>query len=534
MTFTADGTSEDLFSGRYGLDAVRWALCGEGPRRAIRTAVAGQLEPGATLGPCRVVRSKYKPGRKFTVHMEALVASPTGMHRRQLVAIWGGVDATTGTGPTPSELEAAAVSTGLASPFARLMAEAPSFGVSILIWPMDPSLPQLLHLVEPGYVHALLEPLVEHRLGAAGRWRVEAVRYRPGERHVLRYSGGTSRGSVFAKLGRGHDVAREFLAASLIADRLAEAGQRFQGVRPLVALEQEHGILYPQVSGVQLSRMFDRRRCPPDIWLQVAGRLLRTLHDPPHLAADELDTRTFGDEIARARRATEHVRALLPSAGRTIDRILEAAAMSMERLPSEPPTFTHGDAKADHLWISGRNLTLMDFGTCATADPALDMGKLLADAAWWGQSPDGNLRAIACVHRTEWAFLAGYGPDGGRRRERAHVWASVLLVTVVGHRVPLSDPRWAERTTALLDSARGFLDGSLTGRRPTTGPSATSDSASSRARGGEDLGVSAPPGQPTEDPLLEARAPDGGRISDCKGTPSLGGNMSDHWRRSPE
>jgi hypothetical protein len=103
----------------------------------------------------------------------------------------------------------------------------------------------------------------------------------------------------------------------------------------------------------------------------------------------------------------------------------------------------------------------MDFGTCATADPALDIGKLLADAAWWGRSPDGNLRADAGVRRAEAAFLAGYGPDEGMRRQRAHAWASVLLVTMVGHRVPLSDPRWAERTTALLDSAHLFLDGSL-------------------------------------------------------------------------
>jgi hypothetical protein len=55
--------------------------------------------------------------------------------------------------------------------FARLTAEVPSLGVSILISPMDPLLPQLLHLVDPGYVEAVLEPLVERRLGAAGRWR---------------------------------------------------------------------------------------------------------------------------------------------------------------------------------------------------------------------------------------------------------------------------------------------------------------------------------------------------------------------------
>jgi phosphotransferase family enzyme len=461
VSVTAEGTAQDLFSGRDGLEAVRWALHGEGPRRAIRRAVAAQLESGAALGPCRVVRTKYKPGRKLTVHMEACVASPTGTHRRQLVAIWGAADATIGSGPTRSELETVAVSSGLASPFARLTAEVPSIGVSILISPMDPSLPQLLHLVDPGYVEALLDPLVERRLGAAGRWRVEAERYRPGERHVLRYSDGTPRGSVFAKLGRGHDVGREFLVATLIADRLAEAGQRSQGVRPLAALEHERAILFPEVSGVQLSRLFKRGDHSSDMWLRVAGRLLRTLHDPPQLAAGELGHRAFGDEVARARRATEHVRALLPPAGRIIDRILEEATMSMDGLPPEPPTFTHGDAKADHLWISRKGLTLMDFGTCATADPALDIGKLLADAAWWGQCSDGHLRADAGVRRAEAALLAGYGPDEGQRRQRAHAWASVLFVTVVGHRAPLSDPRWAERTTALLHSAHAFLDGSL-------------------------------------------------------------------------
>lgn len=460
MSVTAERTSEDLFSGRDGLEAVRWALHGEGPRGAIRAAVAAQLEPGAALGPCRVVRSKYKPGRKLTVHIDACVASSTGTHRRQLVAIWGAADATIGSGPMRSGFETAAVASGLASPFARLTAEVPSLGVSILVSPMDPSLPQLLHLVDPGYVEALLKPRVDRRPRAAGRWRVEAERYRPGERHVLRYSDGTPRGSVFAKLGRGNDVGREFLVATLIADRLAEAGRRSQGARPLVALEHERAILFPEVSGVQLSRLLKRRDRSSDMWLRAAGRLLRTLHDPPQLAAGELGLRTFGDEIARARRASEHVRALLPPVGRTIDRILEAAAMSMAGLPSEPPTFTHGDAKADHLWISRKRLTLMDFGTCATADPALDIGKLLADAAWWGRSPDGNLRADA-VRRAEAAFLAGYGPDEGMRRQRAHAWASVLLVTMVGHRVPLSDPRWVERTTALLDSAHLFLDGSL-------------------------------------------------------------------------
>jgi hypothetical protein len=461
VSVTAEGTSADLFVGRDGLEAVRWALHGERPRRAIRAAVAAQLQPGAALGRCRVVRSKYKPGRKLTVHIEASVASPIGTGRRQLVAIWGAPDATTGSGPAVSELETAAVSTGLAAPFARLTAEVPSLGVSILISPMDPSLPQLLHLVDPGYVEAVLEPLVGRRLGAARRWRVEAERYRPGERHVLRYSDGTPRGSVFAKLERENDVGREFLVATLIADRLAEAGQRSRGARPLAALEHERAILFPEVGGVQLSRLFKRRDRSSDMWLRVAGRLLRTLHDPPRLAAGELGLRTFGDEIARARRASEHVQALLPPAGQTIDGILEAAAMSMEGLPSEPPTFTHGDAKADHLWISRKRLTLMDFGTCATADPALDIGKLLADAAWWGRSPDGNLCADAGVRRAEAAFLAGYGPDEGMRRQRAHAWASVLLVTMVGHRVPLSDPRWAERTTALLDSAHLFLDGSL-------------------------------------------------------------------------
>lgn len=458
MSVIADRTSEDLFFGRKGLEAVRWALQGEGPRRAIRAAVAAQLEPGAVLGSCRVIRSKYKPGRKLTVHFDVSVVSPTGTHRRQLVAIWGAPAATAAAGTAVSELETAAVSRGLASPFARLTADVPSLGVSVSISPMDPSLPQLVHLVDPGYVGAFLEPLVGRRTEATEPWRVETERYRPGERHVLRYSDGTPRGSVFAKLARGQDVGHEFRLATRIAERLVEAGERSRGARPLVALEHERAILFPELDGVPLSLLLKRRDRSSVVWLRSAGRLLRTLHDTPELSVDGLRLRTFEDEIERARRASEHIRALLPPAGRRIDRILEGAAGSMGRLPpSERPTFTHGDVKADHLWISRQSLTLMDFGTCASADPALDIGKLLADAAWWGQGPDGNPRAGIGARQVEGAILAGYGPGEEQRRQRAHAWAAVLLVTIVGHRVPLSDPRWAERTTALLDSTHVFL-----------------------------------------------------------------------------
>ena len=48
----------------------------------------------------------------------------------------------------------------------------------------------------------------------------------------------------------------------------------------------------------------------------------------------------------------------------------------------EKPTFTHADFKSDHLLTTPQGLTLIDFDTCTLTNPALGIGKFLADLEW--------------------------------------------------------------------------------------------------------------------------------------------------------
>jgi len=444
--------AEDVLSARAGIAEVRWALLGAAPRRALRGALQGLLEKGAVLRACRVRRAKLKPGRKLTVHYDAWVRSGGTDLERSIVAIWdrgeGGVD------PQARALEAEAVAEGLAAPFRGLFARLPEWNVSVLVSPLDPRFPQLIRLSNPRHVAAMLAGLLSE--ASAAGYRIRTIRYRPGERHVLRYEPSPApvapTRAVFAKLSRRDaDVARAFRVATGVADRLDACGGGTRALRPLAAVAEDGVILFPEVSGPPLSELL----CRHDgvTWhLQMAGRALRALHSGPASLAGALDGSDFATEVEAVRRASEHICALLPQTGAVITDTLERARSVYERLPPEAPTFTHGDFKADHLWVSGGGLTVLDFGSCAIGDPALDVGKFLADLQWWS-SLSG--RGSASVRG---AFLESYRAEEARLL-RARVYEALFLVVLAAHRVPLYHPGWAERTARLVQQAAALLGG---------------------------------------------------------------------------
>ena len=93
-------------------------------------------------------------------------------------------------------------------------------------------------------------------------------------------------------------------------------------------------------------------------------------------------------------------------------------------------------------------MSFLDFGPDGMGDPAMDVGKFLADLRWWQppRSPIGReLRA---------AFLRGYAGEGDDARVvRAGAWEAVLLLSIAAHRIPLWDAAWERRTHSLVDEA---------------------------------------------------------------------------------
>ena len=444
--------AEDVLSARAGVAEVRWALLGASPRKAVRGALQGLLEEGAVLRACRVRRAKFKPGRKLTVQYDAWVRSGGTDLERSVVAVWDRGEGGIHLDPQARALEAEAVAEGLGAPFRGLCARLHGWNVSVMVSPLDPRLPQLIRLSNPRHVAAMLAgPLSQ---ASAAGYRIRTIRYRPGERHVLRYEPSPAPGAptraVFAKLSRREaDVARAFRVATGVADRLDACGGGTRALRPLAAVAEDGVILFPEVAGRPLSELL----CRHDgvTWhLQMAGRALRALHSAPASLAGALDGIDFATEVEAVRRASEHICALLPQTGAVITGTLERARSVYERLPPEAPTFTHGDFKGDHLWVSGGGLTVLDFGSCAIGDPALDVGKFLADLRWWS-SLSG--RGSASVRG---AFLESYRAEEARLL-RARVYEVLFLVVLAAHRVPLYHPGWAERTVRLVQQAAALL-----------------------------------------------------------------------------
>jgi aminoglycoside phosphotransferase (APT) family kinase protein len=441
----------DALSGDAGLAGVRWLLLERGPRRLLRHELATMLGDRHVLGPCRLRRAKFKPGRKLTAYYEADLRDSRGrlLARRPIAATWTAEGEERRWPPLPesAELEAEAACRGLATPFRTLETVVPDWSMHILVSPLDVRFPHLMRLSDASFL-----PGVMHGAGC----RVTPIRYRPGQRHVLRYDHERrdgSRGAIYAKLYEDERGERMFEVATRVADWLAINGAGSAAVHPVAYLADSHAVLYTALAGGPLSQRLMRRGGHRAKRLRQAGVLLRVLHQAPLALAAQQKPYELAAEVCAVARASEHIHALLPEAASRIAAILERAQELHDRLPNERATLVHGDFKLDHLWLAADGLTLIDLDRCCAADPALDVGKLLADLHWWHLTTDR-----AGLHQAQRDFLDGYAavPSSGRLG-RARVYEAILLVKIAARRVSLLDRRWHALTKALISRGERIL-----------------------------------------------------------------------------
>ena len=455
MTMTM--TMTEVVSARAGPTDVRAALLHSSTRGSVRRALEALLPPSAPLGPCRVRRVKFKPGRKLTVCYDVL----TGGSRARVTPVtvtW--LDP--GAGPVALEraraslaMEDEANRRGLVAPFSRLATGVARLGMTVQIAPLDPSFPQLVRLTDPVYVARMLER-------SGGRWAVRtsagpeitAVRYRPGQRHVLRYRSACDerRLTVFPKLHRPGEPARSYRTAFAVADVLEVGGDGLTGARPAAHVTADGVVLYPRVGGTPLSSLLRRNPRRGAEQVQRAGVVLRRLHDAPDDLANGLPEWDADAEIAATLRASEHFAHLLPRAATTVADVVGRAGELLAHVPSESPVFGHGDYKADHLYAGARGLTLIDFDSCRRAEPALDLGKFLADLRWWF-----SLTGQPGLSDAQERFLECYGPTPRPRLVRARVYEAIALVKMTARRVPVNDANWVGRTATLIARSDDLL-----------------------------------------------------------------------------
>jgi len=292
---------------------------------------------------------------------------------------------------------------------------------------------------------------------------VTPIRYRPGERHVLRYeisSPETAAGRrLYGKLySNEQDAIRAFGIANRVVDWLDASDSGLQGNRPEAMSREDGVIFYPHAHGIPLSHQLHRSPRWLAGQLKIIGRALATLHNGPETLQSELNQNTFTNEAKVVKRASEHIQVLLPETYDKILEILDSLQGHYSNLPQENSTFTHSDFKADHLLSTPQGLTLIDFDTCKLADPALDIGKFLADLEWWF-----TLQEIAGVEEAHAEVLKGYSGEGEpdrtvyERLVRARLFHALILVKIALRRVPIYKKDWAERTDRMIRRAAQVL-----------------------------------------------------------------------------
>ncbi|HJR79329.1 MAG TPA: phosphotransferase [Anaerolineales bacterium] len=455
---------DDFLSGNAGLAGIHWTLNGQSSRRLLRSEVQGMLLPGYRVGPFHLTRAKFKPGRKLSAYFSFPVLDARGkaVHLAHLAVAWQ--NSLDGGNDERHHLQDEANRAGLMPVQRELWKDLPDRGIRLQIWPLDPKFPHLVQLGNPSHVAGVFASL-----GIADDLKqlpvITPVRYRPGERHVLRYeisSPGTKleQGQrLYAKLYKdGQDAARAFGVANRVVDWLDANNQGLQGNRPEAMSEEDCVIFYPHAPGVPLSQQLDRSPQWLAAQLKIIGRALVTLHNGPESLQAGLKENTFTNEARVVRRASEHIQVLLPETHDKILKNLDELQARYSDLPQEKPTFTHSDFKADHLLSTPQGLTLIDLDTCTLTDPALDLGKFLADLEWWF-----TLKGISGVEEAQAELLRGYlGEANGNpilheRLARARLFHVLILMKIVIRRVPLYKKEWGAMTARMIERAAHAL-----------------------------------------------------------------------------
>jgi len=454
------GSFQEVLSGRAGLAGVQWLLDSPGQRRILRHQIQAMLLPQARVVRCMLRRARFRPGRKLKGFYDALIQTNRDEAHctRPIAVTWTpdvGGDRSRDAGVI--ELQAEARRRKVAAPFCELSADVPQLGMRVLVWPLDPDFDQLVRWSSWEHVHAVLRA-VYHAPAAdqlrLGEHFISPIRYRPGQRHVLRYGRADAEGvrPVFAKLYTAEDGASMFERASRIGEWLSHHRRGVSAVRPFVFVAADGVVLYPGLSGRPLSEHLRRSHSNMAAYLERAGAALGALHEMPRSIAESLQVHDFTAEAGQVGRASTHIKMLLPPLGQSIDDILRRALELHHRLPAEAVVPAHGDFKAEHVWITVEGLTIMDFDSCCLAEPELDIAKFLAHLRLWY-----TLQNQPGLEAAQESFVAGYARTRPARRAAVRLYEALELVKITARRVPLFDPEWAACTEQLIRHAEAIL-----------------------------------------------------------------------------
>ena len=361
---------------------------------------------------------------------------------------------------------------------------APLSGSAVQEFPVDPKLPHLDVVMAPSGHPALaatLEATARRLHGVAPDLPLldiaaEPVRYKPGDRCVLRYrlrfasphpGGAPSTCTLIAKLYR--EQAEAEAADDLLARLRTQAAVAWTA-RPLgvvpglpLALTEDLGSSrdpVPAHSGLDVVHPGSDEAI--DV-VRRAARALAELHSSG-LDTGGLSRRTGGDEAGKAARRARLIEEYVPDLAPTVRAVSEALCAALAGLPADTLRPAHGSYKPSQLMVRDGAVFLVDFDQFCLADPALDVGYFLAylrpaglwyhragRRSWFEEAAD----AFRSTYLDRLAERGEPADTSAGIARRAPVFEAALLLKIAARRVNrLHSPRPGEVAAVLDEVAR--------------------------------------------------------------------------------
>jgi hypothetical protein len=306
----------------------------------------------------------------------------------------------------------------------------------------------------------------------------ETVRYKPGDRCVIRYrlrfgeprpDAATRTCTLVAKLYREQHEAQ---AADDLLDRLRHRAGVAWTARPLgvvpglpLALTEDLGSSrgpVPARSGLRV--VHPGSELAPEV-VARAAQALAELHTSG-VDTDDLKLRTASDEAGKATKRAGMLEQYVPELAPGIGHVTGTLCDTLNGLPSDTVRPAHGSYKSSQLLVRNGDVFLVDFDQFCLADPALDVGYFLAylrPAGLWYHRAGRRAWFEAAAEAFRSTYLSRLAERGESAATcagiagRAPVYEAALLLKIAARRVNrLHSPRPGEVAT-MLDEVGSLL-----------------------------------------------------------------------------
>jgi hypothetical protein len=363
--------------------------------------------------------------------------------------------------------------------------EQPSAGLAVQAFPTDRGMPGLTASMTPSQdrtVWQALEAAGRQVLGDQASWELtsadpEPIRYKPGDRCVIRYrlrfsrelpGGGHSEETATSVIGKLYQHSHQATDAYALMARLA-LGQpeRPWIARPLAVLQTIPLVLSEDlgaardatatVAGTDVIRAANQRS---DEAIRLAAHALAQLHTSG-VAAEDTTVRTGPDEATKAAKRAGVLREYAPHLAALTDQVSVALCKRLTALPTDAPRPAHGSYKPSQLLFRAGSVFIVDFDQFCLADPALDVGYFLAylrpPGLWYGRAVTRSWfqNAAATFLSAYCEALAERGVSESTYSEivsRSAVYQAALLLKIAARRANrMHSPRPAEIEAILTE-----------------------------------------------------------------------------------